>query len=101
MSEVPARALVLESARKLITGRRQADYGPPAENFARVATIWSIILRQPVTADQVALCMAGLKLARLANGPHADSYVDLCGYGALAAELAGVSIEAGDKGGAV
>jgi hypothetical protein len=54
MSEVPARALVLDSARKLVTGQRQAD-----------------------------------------------SYVDLCGYGALAAELAGVSIDAGDKGGAV
>lgn len=91
-SVVPTRALVLDRARRLITGQRQADYGPPAENFARIATIWSVILGHTIRPDQVALCMAGLKIARLAQAPHADSYADLCGYGALAAELSGVDI---------
>lgn len=103
---VPTRALVLDRARRLITGQRQADYGPPAENFARIATIWSVILGQTIRPDQVALCMAGLKIARLASpqadslqnptAPHADSYADLCGYGALAAELSGVDIGEAD-----
>ena len=31
--------------------------------------------------------MAWLKIARLVNGPHRDSYVDGAGYLALAAEL--------------
>lgn len=81
------RTQILETASDLINGDRQADYGTPQENFARIADIWTVILGHTVRADQVALCMAGLKLARLANGPHQDSYVDGAGYLALAAEL--------------
>ena len=40
-----------------------------------------------MTTEQVALCMAWLKIARLVNGPHDDSYVDAAAYMALAAEL--------------
>lgn len=81
------RSDVLSEASGLINGDRQKQYGTPAENFARVATIWGVILGIDVTAREVALCMAGLKLARLANGPHRDSSVDLAGYAALEAEL--------------
>ena len=81
------RSRILTEADALVNGDRQADYGTPQENFARIAKIWSVILGHPVRPDQVALCMAGLKLARLANGPHRDSFVDGCGYLALAAEL--------------
>jgi hypothetical protein len=71
----------------LINGDRQAQYGPPSENFARIAAGWSVILGTDVTPDKVALCMAWLKIARLAQGPHRDSYVDGAGYMALAAEM--------------
>jgi hypothetical protein len=81
------RSRILTEADALVNGDRQADYGTPQKNFARIAQMWSIILGHPVRPDQVALCMAGLKLARLANGPHRDSFVDGCGYLALAAEL--------------
>jgi len=38
--------------------------------------------------SQVALCMAGLKLARLAGNPeNFDSYIDGAAYLAIAAEL--------------
>jgi hypothetical protein len=96
MSVQSIRAAILDRARRLITGQRQADYGPPSENFARIATIWSVILQTSIRPDQVALCMAGLKLARLAQGPHADSYDDLCGYGALAGELSGIAFPDAD-----
>jgi len=81
------RSDVLAAADKLINGDRQANYGPPQENFARIAAGWSVILKTDVTPEQVALCMAWLKLARLVNGPHDDSYIDGAAYMALAAEL--------------
>jgi len=81
------RSDVLSEASGLINGDRQKQYGTPAENFKRVAAIWGAILGIDVTPREVALCMAGLKLARLAHGPHRDSSVDGCGYLALEAEL--------------
>jgi hypothetical protein len=81
------RTETLRKAADLINGDRQQDYGTPQENFTRIAAIWSIILGHMVRPDEVALCMAGLKLARLAKGPHEDSYIDGCGYMAIAAEL--------------
>ena len=82
------RTDILNEASALINGDRQTQYGTPQENFARVASIWSAILGHVVSPREVALCMAGLKLARLANGPHRDSAVDLAGYAALEGELA-------------
>lgn len=82
------RSQILSEADALINGDRQAQYGPPEANFERIAVGWRVILGCDVRPDQVALCMAWLKMARLANGPHRDSYVDGAGYIALAAELA-------------
>ena len=82
------RERILADAAALICGDRQAQYGAPADNFARIAAGWAVIIGKPVTPDQVALCMAWLKIARLVNGPHMDSYTDGAAYLALAAELA-------------
>lgn len=81
------RTEILDTAVTLINGDRERDYGTPAENFGRIAAGWSVILDQDVSAEQVALCMAWLKIARLVNGPHEDSYVDAAAYMALAGEL--------------
>ena len=81
------RTEVLDFAIALINGDRERDYGTPAENFKRIADGWAVILQADVSAEQVALCMAWLKIARLVNGPHEDSYVDAAAYMALAAEL--------------
>lgn len=84
------REEILADAAALVTGDREKTYGPPDENFARIATGWSVILGIDVTPDQVALCMAWLKIARLVNDPeHRDSYVDGAAYMALAGELSG------------
>jgi len=40
-----------------------------------------------IDAAQVALCMAGLKLARLAYKYDDDSFIDLCAYAAIANEV--------------
>ena len=81
------RTEILETAAKLINGDREQNYGTPEENFNRIAAGWSVILEKDVSAEQVALCMAWLKIARLVNGPHEDSYIDAAAYVALAAEL--------------
>lgn len=81
------RTEILTKANELVNGDRQAHYGTPQENFKRIAVGWSVLLEADVSPEQVALCMAWLKLARLVNGPHDDSYIDGAAYMALAGEL--------------
>lgn len=88
----PVRSEILVEADRTINGQRAQDYGEASASFERVAAIWSAILGAPVTAPQVALCMVGLKVSRAITTPdHRDSYVDICGYAALGAELGGVT----------
>lgn len=74
---------VCEEADRLVSEERDAKYGHPAANLGRAAVIWAAILGQPVTAEQVALCMAGLKLAREVGGHDRDNLIDLAGYAQL------------------
>ena len=83
------RTSVLEDASSLINGQRQSDYGTPAENFQCIADMWSAYLGREVSPADVTNMMALLKIARLRNGYHRDSFVDGCGYLALGAELSG------------
>lgn len=87
MNELNVRASILREAENLINGDRAQAYGPPKENFRRIAQGWSVILNVDVSEEQVARCMAWLKIARLNEGPHRDSYVDGAAYMALAGEL--------------
>ncbi|CAB4218493.1 Protein of unknown function DUF4406 [uncultured Caudovirales phage] len=71
---------VLTEAESLVHGDRGADYGHPFHDFSRTAMIWSAILGIPITAEQVALCMVGLKISREVNRPKRDNRVDIAGY---------------------
>lgn len=72
---------ILLEAERLVHGDRNTSYGHPLQDFSRTAGIWSAILGIPVTAEQVALCMIGVKISRLCQTPgHRDSIVDLAGY---------------------
>lgn len=94
-----SREQILEDAAALISGDRAKDYGDAATSFSRVAFIWSGILGMDVTPEQVAMCLAGLKLSRLAHSPtHRDSWVDLVGYAALGGEIAGRAARSIDEG---
>ena len=84
---VNVRSEVLEEAKRLINSDRQRQYGTPQENFGRIAAMWSAYLGVKVGEADVAVCMALLKAARLANEHKRDSFVDGAGYFALAAEL--------------
>lgn len=67
-------------AAQLVSEDRNQQYGHPLDNYDRAARIWSVILGADVTAEQVALCMVGLKIARQVHKPKADTIVDIIGY---------------------
>ncbi|MEO1102946.1 MAG: DUF6378 domain-containing protein [Pseudomonadota bacterium] len=68
---------------------RMERYGTPQAVHEKAADMWTAILDTPVTAKDVALCMAALKIARLAEGGHHDdSAVDIAGYAAVYQEIA-------------
>ena len=74
-----------------IRGDRGAIYGHPYINHLRISKLWSAYLDFPITPDQAAICMALVKVSRLAETPGhrgRDGYVDGVAYLALAAELA-------------
>ena len=71
---------VLVEAERIINGQRAIDYGDTLDSFTRIGQLWSPVLGVEVTAEQVALCMVGLKVARAMNGYHRDSIVDIAGY---------------------
>ena len=82
------RQFFLKTAEQLINGPRAKEYGPARKNHERIAQIWSIILEQEITPEQVVACMVGLKLARLSEDiTKDDSLVDIIGYAALGGEI--------------
>jgi hypothetical protein len=82
------REEILTEALRLTSTDRQKNYGEPLVNHQRIADIWSVLLGVEITPSQVALCMVGVKLARLVETPdHLDSFIDMCAYGAIAGEI--------------
>lgn len=67
-------------AARLVSDDRQGEYGHPLDNLDRAARIWSVILGADVTAEQVALCMVGMKIARQVHKPKPDTVIDIIGY---------------------
>lgn len=81
-------AEALDKAKELVTGERQKDYGTPRESFSRIAYLWMSFLDVNITAEDAAIMMALLKIARLRGGRKTpDTYHDLLGYGAIAYAL--------------
>lgn len=92
------REKILDEAKQCVCGNREQDYGTPEESFRAIAQLWGIYIRERMVIltdvcfdpEDVAIMMALLKIARLANNPeHMDSWVDLAGYAACGGEIAG------------
>lgn len=84
------RQRVLREAEKCVCGEREQDYGTPDDNFGRIAEFWTTYMGVEFNTVDVAIMMALLKIARLANNQeHMDSWVDLAGYAACGGEIAG------------
>jgi len=92
------RKEILEQAAVCVCGEREHDYGTPENNFSTIGKLWSIYLAAAhpgiqipedyIVPKDVAVMMALLKVARIANGNKADNFVDLAGYAACAGEIA-------------
>ena len=68
------------AAAELVSGERQKEYGHALDNFGRAAKIWEVILGCEVSAENVALCMIGMKLAREVHLSKPDTVIDGIGY---------------------
>ena len=72
----------------IVTGERQNKHGDKIRNHCNIASMWSSYLGKEITARDVALMMALLKIARTKTGSHNDDdYVDGIGYMAIAGEI--------------
>lgn len=82
------RANTLEKAKEIVCGHRENEYGSPEDNFKTIADFWSVYKGVEFTANDVAMMMALLKIARIRTGTATDdSYVDLAGYAACGSEI--------------
>lgn len=87
---------VLRLAEGYICKDRELEYGSPKENFSVIADFWSIYVKSInkgasicFTPYDVAVMMSLVKYGRIITGePKPDTYIDCCGYLAIAAELA-------------
>jgi ribosomal protein L20 len=71
---------ILTEAQQLVMGDRGDAYGDPAHKYRVMAKMWSAILNQEITPEQVVLCMLAVKLTRETIKHKRDNLVDLAGY---------------------
>lgn len=80
----PVAESVLQEAQRLVHGNRQADYGHPADDFAKTAAMWTGLFRdkltEPFTAADVPQAMICVKLSREQNRAKRDNATDIAGY---------------------
>ena len=86
--QMMTRSETLDKAKACVCGQRENEYGSPEDNFTAIAGFWSVYKGVEFTANDVAMMMALLKIARIRTGTATDdSYVDLAGYAACGAEI--------------
>ena len=100
-SEKTARAMVLDAAKEIVCHDRNDQYGEPEDNFAVIAKLWEAYLTArcagidingkacvDVGAKEVADMMILFKVGRAATAleTSTDTYIDIAGYAACAAE---------------
>ena len=76
----------LNEARVIIQDRG-LDYGHPTDNMSRTASLWSAYLEVPLRPDQVAMCLALVKVARSMETGKVDNYIDGAAYFAISGQL--------------
>lgn len=107
-NEISIRAAVLDTAKDIITHDRNNQYGEPENCFEVIAEIWTGYLHgreldfssgDCLTGKDVACMMVGFKLGRASTqkSPKIDTYVDMAGYAAIAAELEEMQNERTEK----
>lgn len=93
MEQVQAsvRESILKEAALCVCQDRDKHYGSPEDSFSLIAELWNAYLDKKLSLTihprDVAIMMALLKIARLANSSKRDSWVDLAGYAACGGEI--------------
>jgi hypothetical protein len=89
-----ASEIATEAAR-LVSGDRNDTHGDADENMQNIATMWNAYMKirnawaTPLSAEDVAIMMALLKVARTQTGSlNLDDHIDAAGYVAIAGEIA-------------
>jgi len=86
---------VLSTAAALISGDRATQYRDALDTHRAVGEMWQALLYHDdvdvqINASTVALMLICLKCVRAVKNPeYSDSWVDIAGYAALGAEMAG------------
>ena len=89
------REYILREAARIVCGDRNKQYGEPEDSFRAIAEFWETYVRERcvttgadvrINAADVAMMMVLLKVARTIGGTKADTYIDIAGYAACAAE---------------
>jgi|TARA_B100000959_G_scaffold276939_1_gene332560 hypothetical protein len=79
---------ILTKAAILVAGERARQHGDYVAVHKRIAELWGTYLSRPITAAEVAFCMALVKITRADLGePNQDDGVDASAYTALWASL--------------
>jgi hypothetical protein len=91
---------ILHTASELINGDRAKDYGDAYLNHMRIAEFWNNYLDHEIklTPTDVAIMMMLVKIARCIHSYKDDSFVDICGYAALAGEMSNADAKRPDWG---
>lgn len=71
---------ILIEAWDLLEHDRADDYGDPVIQHQRIARVWSAILDYDITAEQVALLMAAMKIVRASGRHQRDDLADGAAY---------------------
>lgn len=77
---------ILQEAERLTNGDRQAQYGPPDQDFRRTADMWTAIWRHKLLPGEsfstidVAIAMILLKCSRQTHQQKRDNWTDIAGY---------------------
>lgn len=80
---------ILQEAQRLVHGPRGADYGHPADDYARTGRMWGAILGIPDIDPRVCcLMMVAVKVSREANKHKRDNLTDMAGYAECANMIA-------------
>lgn len=90
------REYILREAARIVCGDRNEQYGEPEDSFRAIAEFWETYVREKcvktgadvcILPADVAMMMVLLKVARTFCATKADTYIDIAGYAACAAEV--------------
>lgn len=95
MDNFDERPTAIDDAKKIVYGDRNKDYGNPEDNFNTIAYFWSTYLTSKfnietqIIAEDVAMMMILLKVARESNSHKRDNLIDIIGYAECSNRLYG------------